>query len=252
MLVNSPRLPNIPAIADTSRGKRSAHVDLDTEAGRLAMNALIRDAHVLVQGYRPNSLARRGFGPLDVARLRPGNRLCLAERVRHPRPVGGAARLRLAGADRDGLQRRGGEGRGPGGAAAPADADPGSGHRLPDRARRLRRPVPAAARRRQLARAGLAGADRPVAAQSGPGRGRLPGAARGARALPGNAGVGLRRAALGAPQRPARTHAGGVEPTPRCRPAVRCRSGDSPLGSKVAQTGGFPGHLARETGTESG
>ena len=72
MLVNSPRLPNIAAIADTSRGKRSAHVDLDTEAGRLAINGLIRDAHVLVQGYRPDSLARRGFGPLDVARLRPG------------------------------------------------------------------------------------------------------------------------------------------------------------------------------------
>lgn len=72
MLVNSPRLPNIAAIADTSRGKRSAHVDLDTEAGRAAMNGLLRGAHVLVQGYRPNSLARRGFGPLDVARLRPG------------------------------------------------------------------------------------------------------------------------------------------------------------------------------------
>ncbi|HMA06248.1 MAG TPA: CoA transferase, partial [Ramlibacter sp.] len=72
MLVNSPHLPNIAAIADTSRGKRSAHIDLDTEAGRLAMNGLIGDAHVLVQGYRPNSLARRGFDPLNVCRLRPG------------------------------------------------------------------------------------------------------------------------------------------------------------------------------------
>lgn len=72
MLVNAPHLPNIPAIADTSRGKRSAHVDLDTPAGRETLQRLIRDAHVLVQGYRPHSLEQRGFGPLDACRLRPG------------------------------------------------------------------------------------------------------------------------------------------------------------------------------------
>lgn len=72
LLVNSPSLPNIAAIADTSRGKRSAHVDLDTTAGREAMAHLVKDAHVLVQGYRPHSLARRGFGPADVSMLRPG------------------------------------------------------------------------------------------------------------------------------------------------------------------------------------
>jgi crotonobetainyl-CoA:carnitine CoA-transferase CaiB-like acyl-CoA transferase len=72
LLVNSPRLPNIAAIADTSRGKRSAHVDLDTAQGRDLMANLIRDAHVMVQGYRPHSLARRGFGPAEVSVLRPG------------------------------------------------------------------------------------------------------------------------------------------------------------------------------------
>ncbi|MEJ8856808.1 CoA transferase [Variovorax robiniae] len=72
MLVNSPNLPNISAIADTSRGKLSAHVDLQTDAGRDAMRRLVADAHVFVQGYRPGGLRSLGFGPDDLARLRPG------------------------------------------------------------------------------------------------------------------------------------------------------------------------------------
>jgi len=72
MLVNSPNLPNISAIADTSRGKLSAHVDLDTEAGRAVLESLLVDAHVFVQGYRPGGLAQRGFGPEALARIRPG------------------------------------------------------------------------------------------------------------------------------------------------------------------------------------
>jgi hypothetical protein len=72
MLVNSPHLPNIEAIADTSRGKLSAHVDLREEAGREAMANLVAGAHVFVQGYRPGGLAALGFGPQEVARQRPG------------------------------------------------------------------------------------------------------------------------------------------------------------------------------------
>ena len=72
LLVNSPHLPNISAIADTSRGKRSAHVDLDSAAGRSALSDLVRGADVVVQSYRPGSLERRGFGPAEAATLRPG------------------------------------------------------------------------------------------------------------------------------------------------------------------------------------
>jgi crotonobetainyl-CoA:carnitine CoA-transferase CaiB-like acyl-CoA transferase len=72
MLVNSPQLPNIAAIADTSRGKRSAHVDLRDPAGREAMEALLRQAHVFVQGYRPGGLQSLGFGPHEVAARRAG------------------------------------------------------------------------------------------------------------------------------------------------------------------------------------
>jgi crotonobetainyl-CoA:carnitine CoA-transferase CaiB-like acyl-CoA transferase len=72
MLINSPTLPNIEAIADTSRGKLSAHADLRSDAGRDALTRLLGDAHVFVQGYRPGGLAELGFGPEQAARLRPG------------------------------------------------------------------------------------------------------------------------------------------------------------------------------------
>jgi crotonobetainyl-CoA:carnitine CoA-transferase CaiB-like acyl-CoA transferase len=72
MLVNSPHLPNIEAIADTSRGKRSVHVDLRSDEGRAAMDALVEQAHVFVQGYRPGGLRDLGYGPEQLAPKRPG------------------------------------------------------------------------------------------------------------------------------------------------------------------------------------
>ena len=72
LLVNSPDLPNIEVIAETSRGKLSAHVDLRSDAGRSTLQALVGDAHVFVQGYRPGGVAALGFGPDALARLRPG------------------------------------------------------------------------------------------------------------------------------------------------------------------------------------
>ena len=72
MLVNSPHLPNIDAIADTSRGKLSAHADLRTEAGRASLSACLQTADVFVQGYRPGALAALGFGVEEVVRQRPG------------------------------------------------------------------------------------------------------------------------------------------------------------------------------------
>jgi crotonobetainyl-CoA:carnitine CoA-transferase CaiB-like acyl-CoA transferase len=72
MLVNAPSLPNIEAIADTSRGKRSALADLRAPADRAAFTAALSEAHVMLQGYRPGGLAALGFGATDAARLRPG------------------------------------------------------------------------------------------------------------------------------------------------------------------------------------
>lgn len=72
MLINAPHLPNIEHIADTSRGKLSAHIDLRTEPGRASLRALLREAHVFVQGYRPGGLAAHGFDAEAAAQLRPG------------------------------------------------------------------------------------------------------------------------------------------------------------------------------------
>lgn len=72
MLVNAPHLPNIASIADTSRGKLSALLDLRTEAGRAALARLLQSTHVFVQGYRPGGLEALGAGPQALARMRPG------------------------------------------------------------------------------------------------------------------------------------------------------------------------------------
>lgn len=72
MLVNSPNLPNIESIVDTSRGKLSVHVDLQTPDGRAALDRLLADAHVFVQGYRPGGLNALGFSPQAIAERRPG------------------------------------------------------------------------------------------------------------------------------------------------------------------------------------
>jgi CoA-transferase family III len=71
LLVNSPHLPNIEAIADTSRGKRSAQLDLRTTDGMAVMRQLIADADIFVQGYRPGALQALGLGPQDVATINP-------------------------------------------------------------------------------------------------------------------------------------------------------------------------------------
>ncbi|WP_376088524.1 CoA transferase [Roseomonas sp. CCTCC AB2023176] len=73
LLISGPHLPSIPTlVADTGRGKRSAALDLRDEAGRDTLRDLIRGADVFLQAYRPGALAARGFGPEDLAALRPG------------------------------------------------------------------------------------------------------------------------------------------------------------------------------------
>ncbi len=73
LLVNSARLDNIPAfVMDTSHGKRSCCLDLDEPDGVATLRGLAEGADVFTQGYRGGSLERRGFGPADLAALRPG------------------------------------------------------------------------------------------------------------------------------------------------------------------------------------
>ena len=72
MLVNAPHLPNIEAIADTSRGKLSCHVDLRTSSGKAALVSMVQGSHVFVQGYRPGAVAGLGFDAQQLAKQRPG------------------------------------------------------------------------------------------------------------------------------------------------------------------------------------
>jgi crotonobetainyl-CoA:carnitine CoA-transferase CaiB-like acyl-CoA transferase len=69
----SPKLPTIEtADIDTGRGKRAAYVDLATGQGAADFRTLLSGCDVFVQSYRPGALARRGFGPAELATLRPG------------------------------------------------------------------------------------------------------------------------------------------------------------------------------------
>lgn len=73
MLVTSPNLPSVaPLVIDTGRGKLSTHIVLHDAEGRAAFAALLRQADIVVQGYRPGGLAALGFGPEDAARIKPG------------------------------------------------------------------------------------------------------------------------------------------------------------------------------------
>lgn len=71
--VGAAHLPSqLPLWLDTGLGKRSTHLDLRTAAGRDRLWALIAEADVLVQSYRPGALAKLGFSAEKLAEARPG------------------------------------------------------------------------------------------------------------------------------------------------------------------------------------
>ncbi len=72
MLVNSPNLPNIEHVIDTSRGKLSVLIDLEKDDGRQRLKQLVSKTDIFVQGYRPGALHRFGFGPEQLAEQCPG------------------------------------------------------------------------------------------------------------------------------------------------------------------------------------
>ncbi len=72
MLLNAPHLPNIESIAETSRGKLSAHLDLREADGQAGLDALLATGHVFIQGYRPGAMDALGFGAAAIAERHPG------------------------------------------------------------------------------------------------------------------------------------------------------------------------------------
>ncbi len=71
--VAAPHLPyQTEILMDTGHGKRCAWIDLRETAGVETMKGLLKQADIFTQGYRPGTLAARGFSPDQVAALRPG------------------------------------------------------------------------------------------------------------------------------------------------------------------------------------
>lgn len=71
--ITSPKLPDLPALdRNLARGKRTIQLDLNDETDRDTLRSLVREADVFLQGYRPSSLAAKGFGPSELQAMRPG------------------------------------------------------------------------------------------------------------------------------------------------------------------------------------
>jgi crotonobetainyl-CoA:carnitine CoA-transferase CaiB-like acyl-CoA transferase len=70
--VGAADLPVVDSILpDTTLGKRFAHADITSPAGRDAVRALAADADVVVAGFRPGALAGHGLGVDDLLEINP-------------------------------------------------------------------------------------------------------------------------------------------------------------------------------------
>jgi crotonobetainyl-CoA:carnitine CoA-transferase CaiB-like acyl-CoA transferase len=71
--ISAAHLPFMEALViDTNRGKRTAQIDLREAGGRERLAALLREADIFIQGYRPGAIAQYGFSAERAARLKPG------------------------------------------------------------------------------------------------------------------------------------------------------------------------------------
>lgn len=67
--VTSPNLPDLPALdRDTSRGKRGIHLDLNESNDKKFLEELCEDVDVVIQGYRPGTMAQRGLSVEELAK----------------------------------------------------------------------------------------------------------------------------------------------------------------------------------------
>jgi len=73
MRVTAEHLPFMaPLVIDNGRGKLSTFLDLREAQDTSRLVELVRQSDVFVQGYRPGTLADRGFSPGNLAAIRPG------------------------------------------------------------------------------------------------------------------------------------------------------------------------------------
>ncbi len=73
LMVTAAHLPQvIEYVRETSHGKRSCFLELKRPEDARQFAELARTADVIVDGYRPGRIAALGFGPAQLAALRPG------------------------------------------------------------------------------------------------------------------------------------------------------------------------------------
>ncbi|WP_347558724.1 CoA transferase [Robbsia sp. KACC 23696] len=73
LMVTAPHLPQVASfVRDTSHGKRSCFLDMDQADQAATLRRLVKEADVVIDGYRPNRLSAHGFGVEDLLALRPG------------------------------------------------------------------------------------------------------------------------------------------------------------------------------------
>ena len=174
MRVTAPHLPGLPELdIDTGRGKLAASLDLRATDDRDWLRALVREAHVLAQGYWPGGLAAKGFSPEALAEMRPGLVVVTLTAYGHAGPWAGrrgydflvqnACGINVAEAEAAGV---------PAPKELPAQAlDHATGYLMAFR--RADGLDTQGARRRVVARARVVGADGALAHRPRPGRERL-------------------------------------------------------------------------------
>lgn len=71
--VTSPKLSDVPFFqVDLNLGKHTVDLDLKNPADRAIFEYLLRDVDVVLDGYRPGSLERLGYGPKRLVELTKG------------------------------------------------------------------------------------------------------------------------------------------------------------------------------------
>ena len=169
--INGDHLDNVTGfVIDTGHGKRSASLDLNVADDAETLRARSRDADVFSQGYRGGALAKRGFGPEQLAALRPG---IVAVTINC---YGDTGPWRLRPGWEQLSQCGNGHSLG-GGLARATAAHPRGGrrlhHGLPGGARHYGGAAAAQSRGRLVSRAGVVVSDRDVDRRGRPVRGRI-------------------------------------------------------------------------------
>lgn len=73
LMVTAPHLPQVAEhVRDTSHGKRSCFLDFEVPEQAAIFRDLVSTADVVIDGYRPGALSRKGFGREQLFDLRPG------------------------------------------------------------------------------------------------------------------------------------------------------------------------------------